>query len=131
MSCIPFLLDILAFLHHTKHKTPVRFFHYCQAALILFFTSCSQPPLAFITDPRYLNVSVCSNKSPIHEKNYDAEINGCRSRGRLKKRWGDMILQDMKSLRLRKEHTGDRKKWRGRIRVLSNPLEELIQVGIR
>jgi len=28
-----------------------------------------------------------------------------------------MRWQDMKSLRLKKEHTGDRKKWRGRIQV--------------
>src|SRR6218665_2568028 len=45
------------------------------------------------------------------------EVHGCCSRGRQKKRWGDMIQQDMKSLRLKKEHTGDRKTWRGRIRV--------------
>ena len=43
----------------------------------------------------------------LHEKNYDAEVNGRRSRGRQKKRWGDIIQQDMKSLRLKKEHTGD------------------------
>jgi len=28
-----------------------------------------------------------------------------------------MIQQDTKSLRLKKEHTGDQKKWRKRIRV--------------
>src|SRR6218665_2239718 len=39
-----------------SNKTPARSFHFCQAALILFLTSCSQPSLAFITDPRYLNV---------------------------------------------------------------------------
>jgi len=36
-----------------------------------------------------------------------AEVNGYHSRGRQKKRWGDMIQQDMKSFRLKKEHTGD------------------------
>jgi len=41
-----------------------------------------------------------------------AEVNGRRSPGRQKKRWGDMIQQDMKLLRLKKEDTGDRKKWR-------------------
>ena len=44
------------------------------------------------------------------------EVTGRRSQGRQKKRWGD-IIQDMKSLQLKKEHTADRKKWRGRIRV--------------
>jgi len=34
-----------------------------------------------------------------------AEANGRRSRGRQKKRWGDMIQQDMKLLRLQKEDT--------------------------
>jgi len=36
-------------------------------------------------------------------------------------RWGDVIQQDiidMKSLRLKKEQTAGRKKWRGRIRVV-------------
>src|SRR6218665_1834310 len=46
-----------------------------------------------------------------------AEVNGRHSRGQQKKRWGDIIQQDMKSLRLKKEHTADRKKWRGRIQV--------------
>jgi len=46
-----------------------------------------------------------------------AEVSRCHSRGRQKKRWGDIIQQDMNSLRLKKEHTADRKKWRGRIRV--------------
>src|SRR6218665_618679 len=45
-----------------SHKTPARSVHFCQAALILFLTSCSQPLLVFITDPRFLNVSVCFNK---------------------------------------------------------------------
>jgi len=36
-----------------------------------------------------------------------AEVNGRRRRGRQKKRWGDMIQQDMKSLPLKKGHTGD------------------------
>jgi len=34
-----------------------------------------------------------------------------------KKQWGDIIQQDMKPLRLKKEHTADRRNWRGRIRV--------------
>jgi len=46
-----------------------------------------------------------------------AEVNGRRSRGRQKKRWGDMMQLDKKYLRLKKEHYGDRKKWRGRIQV--------------
>src|SRR6218665_1298423 len=45
------------------------------------------------------------------------KVNGRRDRGRCKKRGGDIIQQDMKSFRLKEEHTGDRKKWRGRIRV--------------
>src|SRR6218665_2244920 len=48
-----------------SHKTPSMSFHFCQAALILFLTSCSLPPLACITDPRYSNVSVCFNKCPV------------------------------------------------------------------
>jgi len=45
-----------------------------------------------------------------------AEVNGRRSRGR-QKRWGDTIQQDMKSLQLKKEHTADRNKRKGRIRM--------------
>src|SRR6218665_1572415 len=59
---LPVHLDILAFLHQIKHQLGV---HFCQAAVILFLTSSPgspQPPLAFITDPTYLNVSVCFNK---------------------------------------------------------------------
>jgi len=41
----------------------------------------------------------------------------CRNRGWQKMWWGDMIQQDMKVLQLKKEDTGDRKKWRKRIRV--------------
>jgi len=51
------------------------------------------------------------------ERIMTADVKGRRSQGRQKKRWGDIIQQDMKSLRLKKEHTGDRKKWRGRIRA--------------
>ena len=64
-----------------------------------------------------------------------SEVNGLRSRGRQKKLWGDMIQQDMKSLRLKEEHTGDRMKWR-RIQValrsssslssLRNPMQYLV-----
>jgi len=46
-----------------------------------------------------------------------AEVNDLHSRGRQKKRCGDIIQQDMKSLLLKKEHTGDRKKWRRKIQV--------------
>ena len=54
-----------------------------------------------------------------------AEVNGCYNRGRQKKWWGYMKQQDIKSLWLKKEHqlqlpsahTGDWRKWRGRIRV--------------
>ena len=38
-----------------------------------------------------------------------AEVNGRRSRGRQMKRRGDIVQQDMKSLRLKIEHIGDRK----------------------
>ena len=51
------------------------------------------------------------------ERIMTAEVNGCRCLGRQKKRWGDMMQQDQKSLRLKKEHTGYRRKWRRRIRV--------------
>ena len=54
-----------------------------------------------------------------------AEVNGRRSRGQQKKRWGDITQQDMKSLRLKKEHSTDRKKWRERIRVADpSPLRD-------
>jgi len=46
-----------------------------------------------------------------------AEVTGRRRRARQKKRREDMMQQDMKSLRLKKEDTGDRNKWRRRIRV--------------
>src|SRR6218665_398613 len=58
-----------------------------------------------------------------------AEVNGRRSRGRQKKRWGDITQQDMKSRRLKEEHTADRKKLRGRIQVAD--CEGLIQAGRR
>src|SRR6218665_1313947 len=44
-----------------------------------------------------------------------SEVNVRRIRGRNKKQWGDMIIQDMKLIQLEKEDTGDRKKWRKRI----------------
>jgi len=59
-----------------------------------------------------------------------AEVNGRRSRGRQKRR-GDIILEDMKSLRLKKEHTADRKKSTVKIRVADIPSEGLIQAGRR
>jgi len=43
-------------------------------------------------------------------------------RGRQKKQWGDTIQQDVKFLRLKKEHTGERKKWRGGSEWLTPPL---------
>ena len=46
-----------------------------------------------------------------------AKVKGHRIQGRHKKRCGDMIRQDMKSLRIKKEHIGDWKKWRERIWV--------------
>src|SRR5688572_11993087 len=47
-----------------SHNTPVSSLHFCHAILILYLTSCSQPPCAFITDPRYLNVTVCFSATP-------------------------------------------------------------------
>ena len=52
-----------------------------------------------------------------------AQVNGRRRRGRQKKRRGDMIIVDEDNeflghcLRLKKENTGGRKKWRRKIRV--------------
>src|ERR1700733_2360735 len=45
------------------------------------------------------------------------EVQGLRSRGRQKKRWMDMIQEDLKSLNLKPEDTGRRDMWRQRIRV--------------
>jgi hypothetical protein len=45
------------------------------------------------------------------------EVHGLRSRGRQKKRWMDMIQEDLKSLNLKPEDTGRRDMWRQRIRV--------------
>jgi hypothetical protein len=45
------------------------------------------------------------------------EVQGLRSRGRQKKRWMDMIQEDLKSLNLKPEDTGKRDMWRQRIRV--------------
>ena len=42
---------------------------------------------------------------------------GKRSRGRPRKRWSDMIRNDMKMLNLRDEDTLDRDEWRRRIRA--------------
>jgi len=61
-----------------------------------------------------------------------AEVNGHGSRRQQKKRWADMIQQDMKPLGLKKEHTGDQRKWRRRIRgsdLSPLPWEGLIQTG--
>ena len=47
------------------------------------------------------------------------------------KRWGDMIQQDMKFLRLKKEDrpTDDRKKWRRRLRIHGWPLTRLVGIN--
>jgi len=37
---------------------------------------------------------------------------------RPKKRWGDVIQQDLKSLRVKREDTGDRNNWRRRLGLL-------------
>ena len=47
----------------------------------------------------------------------NAEVCGKRSRGRQRKRWMDQIQQDLKTLKLKREDTGDRSKWKRRIRV--------------
>jgi len=60
-----------------------------------------------------------------------AEVNGRRGWWWQKKRWGDMIQQDINSLRLKKEQTGDQKKWGGRIQVADRHWEGLIQAGRR
>ena len=44
-----------------------------------------------------------------------AEVNGRRSRGRQKKRWGSMKTTRHEASMVEEENTGDRKKWRGRI----------------
>ncbi|XP_070005465.1 uncharacterized protein [Nicotiana sylvestris] len=41
-----------------------------------------------------------------------------RGRGRLKKKWGEVIMQDMTQLQLIEDMTLDRKMWRSRIRVV-------------
>jgi len=38
-----------------------------------------------------------------------AEVNRRRSRGRQRKRWGDVIQEDMKLFQLKKEDIGDRR----------------------
>src|SRR6218665_2181435 len=47
-----------------SHITPVRSLHFCQAVLILFLTSCSQPPVLCIIDPKYLKSSTCFSVFP-------------------------------------------------------------------
>ncbi|XP_070005996.1 uncharacterized protein [Nicotiana sylvestris] len=42
----------------------------------------------------------------------------CRGRGRPKKRWGELIRQDMAQLQLTEDMPFDRKIWRSRIRVV-------------
>ena len=46
-----------------------------------------------------------------------AEVYGKRSRGRPRKRWSDMIRNDMKMLNLKDEDILERDEWRRRIRV--------------
>src|SRR6218665_3970681 len=45
------------------------------------------------------------------------EVQGLRSRGRQKKRWMDMIQEDLKFLNPKPDDTGRRDMWRQRIRV--------------
>src|SRR6218665_3368180 len=49
-----------------SHITPVRSLHFCQAVLILFLTSFSQPPVLCIVDPKYmyLKSSTCFSVFP-------------------------------------------------------------------
>ena len=51
-----------------------------------------------------------------------AEVNGRRSRGQQKKRWGEKLQQGIHFLRLKAEDTGERKKWRRKIRAADPPL---------
>jgi polyphosphate kinase 2 (PPK2 family) len=53
----------------------------------------------------------------VSKKIMQVEVYGRRSRGRQKKRWEDVIQQDLKLLKLKKEDTGNRDKWSRRIRV--------------
>jgi hypothetical protein len=46
-----------------------------------------------------------------------AEVDGRRSRGRQRKRWMDVIQQDLKLLNLKQEDATNRILWRQRIRV--------------
>jgi len=46
-----------------------------------------------------------------------SEVQGLRSRGRQKKRWMDMIQEDLKFLNLKPDDTGRRDTWRQRIQV--------------
>jgi len=47
----------------------------------------------------------------------EADVYGHRSRGRQKKRWFDMVQQDLKTLELTTMDADDRDQWRGRTRV--------------
>jgi hypothetical protein len=58
-----------------------------------------------------------SNEDSSIKRTMRAEVQGRRSRGRQKKRWSDMIQQDMEFLDLKKEDAGERTTWRQRIRV--------------
>jgi len=46
-----------------------------------------------------------------------AEVYGRRSQGRQKKRWSDVVQQDLVTLRLKPEDAADRDKWRRRTHV--------------
>src|SRR6218665_3758950 len=51
-----------------SHITPVRSLHFCQAVLILFLTSCSQPPVLCIIDPSlFPSLSTITNASSVLE----------------------------------------------------------------
>src|SRR6218665_2632096 len=56
-----------------------------------------------------------------------SEVQGLRSRGRQKKRWMDMIQEDLKFLNLKPDDTGRRNLWRQRIRVADPSPADLLQ----
>jgi len=62
-------------------------------------------------------MSTCSKDDSCVEMIMKAEVYGRRSRGRQKKRWSDMVQQNMVTLRLKPEDAADRDKWRGRTHV--------------
>src|SRR6218665_626580 len=73
----------------------------------------------FDTTSQIEMVRSCDEKRgrKLHEKNYDGRGQRTPQSRTTEEGMGDIIQQDMKSLRLKKEHNADRKKWRGKIRV--------------